>query len=130
MATILGIDWGQKRVGVARADTTARLSEPLVTLAYTTTDELIDKLQKLAIDYQAQTVVVGVPRNLDGEYTQQSQAIEAFISRLDKILDCQVVRFDETLSSAAGEDIKTQYSNSDRDSRAAAVILQDYLDSM
>ena len=127
MATILGIDWGSKRVGVSRANSQLRMAEPLVTLECN--GECLDDIISLAEEESVSTVVVGLPRNLEGGETEQSKEIREFAQKLDESLQCSVVMQDETLSTNAGQELASLYPKADRDSLAATVILQDYLNA-
>lgn len=125
--TILGLDWGGRRVGIARAHAKARLAEPLVTLP--NNEGLTHEIERLVDSEEAETLVVGLPRNLDGEETAQSQQIRQFVRDLKGALQCEIIMQDETLSSAAASEMYQRYPEAGLDSCAAAVILQDYLNS-
>ncbi|HOR23545.1 Holliday junction resolvase RuvX [Candidatus Saccharibacteria bacterium] len=126
---LLGLDIGEKRIGVARANVVARLPEPLTTL---NNDENFRGLLKEIIkQHDIDTIVVGLPRNLDGRETKQSEYVRGFVnSKLQKIGPA-ITYQDETLSTVeALERIKLQKKPiDDVDSLAAAVILEDYLNS-
>ena len=127
MATILAIDWGSRRIGIARANTVARLAEPLSTID--NTDTAIARIQQLAESENVDTIVVGLPRNLSGEETQQTHAVRDFVRLLEDELQCQIVMHDETLSSQVADELKQRFPNSSIDSRSATIILDDYLGS-
>lgn len=127
MATILGIDWGDRRIGLSRANDQLRLAEPLTTLE--SDDDSIERIKQLVDEEGARIVVVGLPRNLDGEETAQSAEVVEFAQKLEEKLQCSVVMQDETLSTKAGQELAARYPQAGRDSLAATVILQDYLDS-
>jgi len=126
---LLGLDIGEKRIGVARANIVARLPEPLITL---NNDENFRGLLKGIIEqHDIDTIVVGLPRNLDGRETKQSKYVRDFVnSKLQKIGPAMTYQ-DETLSTVeALERIKLQKKPTNNvDSLAAAVILEDYLNS-
>lgn len=127
MRTILAIDWGKKRVGVARADVEARIPEPLTTLPHT--EDLRDRLDRIVREEQARLLVVGLPRNLSGEETSQSREIREFAESLKGALQCEVVFMDETLSTQQVQQRRAQHPEADTDSLAATVILEDYMES-
>ncbi len=128
MATILAIDWGKKRVGCARADTHARLPQPLVTLPHT--EDIFMRIREIIDEQQVTSVVVGLPRNMEGEETEQSREVRAFVAELEDALQCPVMLQDETLTSRYIDDLRQQYPKADTDSLAATRILKDYLQSV
>ena len=67
---VLGIDYGEKRIGIARASRVARLPEPLLTI--TNSGDVTTKIKQLASEEDATTLVVGLPRSLEGVDTEQT----------------------------------------------------------
>jgi putative Holliday junction resolvase len=127
---ILAIDYGSKRVGVAIAHKIARLPRPLTTLQ--ASEHLFAAIQRIIVEESIGLVVVGVPRNMDGSESKQSQQCEAFARELSSVLTIPVRTADETLSSEEAESalraIGKDYSKSDVDAMSAAVILERYFD--
>jgi putative Holliday junction resolvase len=123
MATnILALDIGEKRIGVARANSIARIPEPIATLANDSSfkERLVDLLK----EYDISTIIVGLPRNLKGDETAQTVFTKQFVA--DNLAEYSVIWQDETLSSVSAE------SRPDRlqhgvDAAAACIILDDYL---
>jgi len=124
---ILALDYGEKRVGVAVAHVVARLPRPLITLPNTET--LLTDIRKLVDQENAGLVIVGLPRGMDGGYTAQTKAAEAFAKQLEPILTVPVELTDETLTSvdAEGSLAGRTHSKGDIDALAAAYILERYL---
>ncbi len=124
---ILALDYGGKRVGVAIAHEIARLPRPLTTLA--NTDTLLADVSALVKQEAAGLVVVGLPRGMDGGYTQQTMDAEAFAARLAEALDVPVELADETLTSVDAEGLigNKPHAKADIDALAAAYILERYL---
>jgi len=122
MATILAIDYGSKRVGVAIAHEGVQIASPLSVLD--NTQSLVDEIKQLVKVEKATAVVVGLPRNLDGDDTAQTQQVRQFAAELDGN-GFDVVFQDEAATSVAVEDS----AGRDRqiDARAASLILRDYL---
>lgn len=127
MATVLALDIGERKIGVARANTVARIAEPLATL--TNDEKLPEALQQIIANEQAEKLVVGLPRGMDGQATKQTQYVEDFINNLHIALP--VVFQDEAVTSIEAEKRlqkrKKPYSKEDIDAMAASVILEDYL---
>jgi putative Holliday junction resolvase len=124
---ILALDYGEKRIGVAIAHTVARLPRPLLTLQ-NTADTLSD-IQKLVEQENVAQIVVGLPRNMDGSYSAQTRAAEAFARELAATVILPVELVDETLTSvdAEAELAGTNYSKEDVDALAASYILERFL---
>jgi len=122
---IIGLDIGQKRTGIARASSIARLAEPLMTIE---TEHLIYKLKEVFEKYQPECLVVGLPRNLQNQETQQTKSVRAIAGDIQFHFPHTPIKFqDEALTTvAAAERFATDSKNID--AVAASIILQDYLD--
>lgn len=128
MQTILAIDWGSKYCGVARGNNIGRIATPLGQLA--NDSQLLPELNRLVEEESVAQVIVGLPRNLEGKETAQSEEIRQFARELEETLQCPVLLQDETLSTISGQQLKQKYPRADKDSLAAAIILQDYLNTL
>jgi putative Holliday junction resolvase len=126
--SILAIDYGDSRVGVARASTIARLPEPLVTLS--NDEHLFDRIQQIVDEEEVSVVVVGLPRSLEGVDTDQTKKTRTFIERLRE-LAVEVIEQDEAVTSEHAitelHQSKKHFDKSEVDQLAAVYILQDYL---
>lgn len=125
--SVLGLDIGEKRIGVARVSLIARIPEPLGALA---NDESFTKaLQQLIDEYRPDTLVVGLPRSLEGNETAQTAYVKAFSQERLLPYNIPLVFQDETLSSHVAEErLKGRlYAKGEIDAQAAVVILEDYL---
>jgi len=139
----VGIDFGVRRIGVAVSDASRVLARPLETLQRASGgDEMravqlvLDVLQRLDREGDpADTLVVGLPRRLDGSPNDQTPLVERFVARLRAATPIAVVLQDERLSSHEAESRLAERERDWRkrkarlDAAAAAVILQDYLDA-
>lgn len=127
--TFLALDVGEKRIGVAVGDDGVRIAVPFDTIEVDGTE--ITCIARLVIDQNVDTVVVGYPRNQSGEATAQTEYVEAFAKQLADIAP-KLVFQDESLTSVMAEQqLKSYgkpYTKGDIDARAAAIILQDYLE--
>ncbi len=128
---LIAIDYGTKRVGLAVTNTVSKLPSPVTALA--NDDSLQAKLQATLKDRDVSVVVVGLPRGLDGQDTQQTLAVRQFATDLEQQVGHQVYLQDEALTSVQAEaELKQrgqQWAKADVDSLAAVYILQDFLDS-
>lgn len=123
MATnILALDIGEKRIGVARANSIARIPEPIATL--TNDASFKDAFAKLLQEYDITTIVVGLPRNLKGDETAQTAYTKQFVA--DNLAEYDVIWQDETLSSVSAETRPDRLQHG-IDAAAACIILDDYL---
>lgn len=131
MATtnLIALDVGEKRVGVAIASHVARLPRPLTTLLRG--DNFWNQLQTTLKQEVADILVIGLPRNLDGQETAQSAIVRSFVEELKQHTDLPIVFQDETLSShAARTQLEARgkpFTKGDIDAMAAMLILEDYL---
>lgn len=128
--SVLGLDVGGKRIGVAVASMAARLPRPLATLEQG--EGLLGSLEDLARSEDAGAFVVGLPRGLEGQRTAQTAEAEAFAETLRKKSGLPVHMQDEAVTSKqAEEELKKRgkpYGKGDIDALAATYILQDWLD--
>jgi putative Holliday junction resolvase len=124
---LLGLDVGLKRTGIARASAHARLAEPLITVP---TTEVLKTIKNLSEEYNVGTIVVGLPRNLQGNDTQQTTWVRDWVTQIKRKVALPFYWQDEVLSSRIAEAKKLSYKRvHDIDSLAAAIILQDFLDT-
>lgn len=126
---LIALDVGEKRIGVATATTSIRIAIPLTTLAVDGTE--IAEIARIIADEDIDTIVVGYPRNQSGEPTAQTTYAQNFAAQLKDMVP-QIVFQDESLTSVMAENqLKADrhpYTKADIDARAAAIILQDYLE--
>jgi putative Holliday junction resolvase len=128
--TLLCLDVGAVRIGVARANVIARIAEPLKTV--TNDDVVVNTLKEIIDEVEAKTVVVGLPQNRNQEDTEQTRFVRDFIARLQATVSVEFVFQDEAESSIKAEAILKQrgkpYAKEDIDAEAATLILQDYIE--
>jgi putative Holliday junction resolvase len=134
MGRLLGIDYGEKRVGVAISDPTGTIASALDTILFKSKEDLFQQLKKRIALEDIAGVVVGMPFGMKGQVTAQTETVQKFISELRSQLSVSVNSADERLSSVeAGRVLREQGHQPSRnkamvDSIAAAIILQSYLD--
>jgi putative Holliday junction resolvase len=135
MKKALGIDLGEARVGVAVSDDLGMLAHPLETISVKTTD-VKKRILTLAADRGAQTIIVGMPRNMDGTYGPAATKAKEFIEALRSSTEIKIIGWDERLTTVsaqrslheAGKNTKKQRPIIDQ--VAAQIILQGWLDSV
>jgi len=119
----LGIDWGEKRIGLATADEETCLALPLKTVSNLT--ELLAVIAEEEIDI----IVIGSPKKMSGEAANNSAWL-SFVEQLKARSGKPVNFLDERLSSLAADALGGEKKEiAERDEIAATIILQDYLDS-
>lgn len=128
---MLALDVGEKRIGVAVADSSVNIARPLMTLEVDGSE--MQRIAKLIDEEKADTVVIGYPRNQSGSPTAQTSFVEEFAKRLGEVTDIGLIFQDESLTSVLAEErlrsYGKAYSKSDIDAQAATLILQDYLEA-
>lgn len=135
MKKALGIDLGEARVGVAVSDDLGMLAHPLETISVKTSD-VKKRILALAAERGAQTIIVGMPRNMDGTYGPAATKAKEFIEALRISTEIKVIGWDERLTTVsaqrslheAGKNTKKQRPIIDQ--VAAQIILQGWLDSV
>ena len=133
MKRILCLDYGEKRIGLALSDPLKIIAYPYKTIIKCDLNKLKYELKKIIDDENIESIVIGLPIGLNGRDTIQTQKVREF--RL-QILDLNVPIYfeDERFSSLTAaksmkmEKIKTGYNKGMIDKRAAAIILQQFLD--
>lgn len=132
---ILGIDYGNKRVGIAVSDAMGLTAQPLSTIEMHGHRELLEELNKYIEKYDVKKIIVGMPYNMDGTMGKRAEITQAFINFLKNNLDIPVEIQDERLTSSQAENIllEADVSREGRkkviDKLAASLILQSYLNA-
>jgi putative Holliday junction resolvase len=131
---ILGIDLGRARIGVAVSDELGMLAHPVETIPATT--DAMRRIAEIVRDKDAERVVVGLPRHMNGSVGIGATEALAFAEKLRALLPCEVLTWDERLTTTAANRALRESGRKTRDSRgvvdqvAAQMILQSYLDSL
>lgn len=125
---LLGLDVGDKRVGMALGDSRVRIAVPFGYLERS--DEIISQLTEIILQHKIRIIVVGYPRNQSGEATKQTESVEEFARQLEEIdIDAEIVFQDESLTSVEAERrLGRVKDKGEIDAEAASIILQDYLE--
>lgn len=122
---ILALDVGKKRTGVARASTEAKLAEPLLSVD---TAKIQECLRKLSNEYKVECIVIGLPRSLDGDDTEQTRWVREWVANTKPQLDVPFFWQDEALTTELAQKwMQDSKSGHDLDAHAAAAILDDFL---
>jgi putative Holliday junction resolvase len=116
---ILGVDYGQSKVGLAISDTETKIAVPLTVVSF---NDLNLKIEDLIKSEKVEKIVVGLPLGLNGQETEQTREVKEFIKDLRTKTKAEIVTEDERLSTALA---KKQGKD---DAVAAMYILQSYID--
>ncbi|MFH1485675.1 MAG: Holliday junction resolvase RuvX [Chloroflexota bacterium] len=133
---VLGLDIGERRIGVALSDPEGIIAGRLTTISCCQTDQDMAAIFELARENDAGLIVVGLPLSLDGSCGPQAQKVLAFVDILRQSSPVPIETWDERLSTVAADRImgemgvKRGKRKERRDSMAAAIILQEHLDAM
>lgn len=135
LSRTLGLDVGDRRIGVALSDPTGMLATPLAAIDRRASQGGIDTVVRLASEHEAEAIVVGMPFSLDGSIGPQAQAVQSFCDALREVCPLPIHTVNEQYTSAEAErrlrDVGVEPSR-DRgrvDALAAAIILQEWLDA-
>jgi len=107
-AKILSLDYGRKNIGIALADTDARIAEPHDTLERINRNEDMRRLRELARDHGVKQIVVGLPLRMDGTAGEMADEAKRFAERVRKQLGLPVDMVDERLTSWQAEQVLEQ----------------------
>ena len=128
---VIGLDVGEKRIGVAKADANIRIATPVGFFNVDGTEwEMIDRIAKMN---NTNFFVLGLPRSNEGNETKQSMYVRQFAKKLAEKIPNAKIRFqDESLTSVQAEERlkmrKKAYEKGDIDAEAATIILQDFVE--
>jgi putative Holliday junction resolvase len=127
---LLGLDVGDSRIGAALASVIARLPQPAAVIPAGETS--LEQIRDVIAKENVTMVVIGIPRNLEGSETAQSQKIRQFAGTLAASIDVPVVFADESLSSVRADELvrTNSFKNASQDSLAACFILEEYLNTV
>lgn len=132
---IMGLDYGEVRIGIAFSDMTRLIASPYETYTRKNIEFDLDYLAKLIVDKSVKKVVFGLPLNMDGSEGERVQATREFARKLVYKTGIAVDFMDERLTSVSAENILVE-AGVRRDKRkkvidklASTIILQEYLDT-
>ena len=133
MGRVLGIDYGDSRIGLAMSDPLKIIASPYKTIRNEGNEKCLQVFQSLIKEKDVEAIVVGLPIGLKGQETVQTKKVREFANLL-YALKLPIHLEDERLSSVSAEksmiqqNIKTGHNKGLIDQRAAAIILQQFLD--
>ena len=135
MSRVLGIDYGERRIGLALSDPMGIIAKPLRVIDRKNTTDYISEILNTSKEKHANIIVVGLPLTLRGKQSKQTKVVQKFIEKLTQLGKIPIVPVDERFSSISAkkslqlQGVKTGHEKGRVDETAAAIILQEYLDS-
>jgi putative holliday junction resolvase len=147
-SSILAVDYGRARMGLALADSESRMAQPLSTLERINRNEDMRRLRELVHEHGVKQIVVGLPLRLDGTRGEMAEEVERFAQRMRKQIGVPVEMVDERLTSWEAErlleEVQGRFMRDEKlhgarkpkktqakmtvDAVAAAVILKEYME--
>ena len=136
---ILGLDYGDKTVGVAVTDELGFTAQPVTTVVRERSSKLrktYQELEKIIGQYSVEKIVVGMPYNMDGSEGERTEKTRAFISELSRRTGLEIIEVDERLTTVEADEVLQDMGvpASERkayiDKIAAAIILKSYLNTL
>ena len=132
---IIGIDYGDKRVGVALSDPMGWSAHELETIIIQSKKLLFNRIKEIIEEYDVDKIIVGMPKNMNGTIGERAEITNKFIKELQDKFNITIIPWDERLSTVSAartlNEINTRGAKRKKriDAMAAAYILQSYLDS-
>ena len=135
MGRVLGLDVGDKRIGLALSDSGGILASPLTIIDHTTETGDIEAILKIAREREAERIIVGLPRLMNGDVGPQAQKVPGlYRGNARKYTNIPIEYRDERLTTVTAQRLHQETGSKKKkgiiryDAMAAAVILQDYLE--
>lgn len=134
ITTVLGLDYGQKRIGIASGQTITNTATPVITLNQVGNSPDWDGIQEQIAKWKPDALVVGIPYYTDGTESEMTKIAHRFCDQLEQRFEQPVYKINEALSSYQAEaTLKqstkiSQHNKHEIDKMAAAIILQSWLD--
>jgi len=134
MSRILGIDWGEKRIGLALSDPLGIIATSLATVEKKEGFDLTNYLKQLISEQEIAKIILGFPKNMDGSVGPKAEEVLAFKATLEKEINLPIILWDERLTTVSAQrslreaEVKMKKGKKFLDKIAAVLILQNYLD--
>jgi len=130
----LGLDVGTKRIGSAISDPLAITAQPLKVISRLPENKAIEEIKKICNEYNVETIIAGLPKNMDGTLGFQAEDVMGFVEKITAKIGIEVKLEDERLTSKAAERFLIEQNKKPSKNRgliditSAILILQQYLD--
>ena len=133
---IMGIDYGDSRIGIAMSDLMGWTAQGIRTVPNRGEKKTLEEIKTIIDEYRPEKAVIGLPKNMDGSEGIRAEATYKFAESMKTIFDGEIIFWDERLSTVAAEQIlkSTETFGKKRkkvlDTVAASLILEGYLNSI
>jgi len=133
---ILGIDYGEKRIGLALSDPSNTVARSMKVLKRNETRSWLGEIKAIVHQNKVEKIIIGLPRNMNGSLGEKGKEVLAFVKVLEKVVRVPIVTWDERLTTVSAEKVLRQAELSRKkrkdilDKLSACIILQNYLDSI
>ena len=133
---ILGIDYGERRTGIAKSDLLGITAQGIGTVKHKTPEEALEQIVEIIKSEQPEKIVLGMPKNMDGSVGFRGEATKKFAEMLKEKTDVPIIFWDERLTTVSAirtlneRNVRGEKRKNVIDTVAAAYILQNYLDSL
>ncbi len=133
---ILGLDVGDRHIGIAVSDSLGITAQGLKTIDRKETGQTIAELKLIIEEYDVESIVVGLPKMLNGTTGVQGEKVISFVDEIKREIPLPVILWDERMSTVIAErllvraDMSRKRRKGLRDKIAASIILQGYLDNL
>jgi len=127
MSRYLGIDYGDKRIGIAISDEEGKFAFPNLVIRNEKL-EVGKKIKKIIQEYAVKIIIIGLPQNFKGEDTKQTKSVRSFAEQLKKEFPRVEIVFQNEILTSKQIDKSGGATKSMQDASAAALILQSFLD--
>ena len=133
---VLALDAGEKRIGVAVSDPLGIIAQGVTVISRKDPETDLNEIKKIAEEYKADSIVVGMPVNMDGTKGRSAEKVAEFVETLKEKFAIPVYTYDERLSTKESEkflisaDVSRKKRKSVIDKMAAQLILESYLERL
>jgi len=133
---ILALDYGTKRVGVAVSDELKIIAQPLEYIPAEPLTGLLARLQEIIREKEVESILIGLPRNMDGSYGPAALKVQEFALLLEDAVAIPIKMLDERLTTVQAQrfliqgNVRRNKRKEKVDKTAAAILLQNYLDGL
>ena len=135
MGRLLALDIGERRIGVALSDPMHIIASPYSVIDRKVTPNYKAEIKKMISEKEVEALVIGLPLTLKNRISKQTEKVQLIVKELTSELALPVHTIDERLSSVSAKDtlklkgVKTGHNKGEIDKIAAAIFLQEFLDS-
>jgi len=124
--SILAIDWGAKKIGVAVLPSSVNVAVPLGIIENTTHEEILEKISEWVAEYEVEKIVIGLPVSMSGNEGAQADSVRRE-SKIIEQLNLPIEFVDERLTSQSGGEQATLAGSASDDGYAAAALLEKFI---